>query len=385
MDLSIIIPTFNEKNNVRIIVKKIMSLLQGTDCSFEIIFVDDSLDDTPVVLNELCRQYSQIKYFHRNNQRGLASAVVNGFLHSQGKQIIVMDADLQHPPELLPLIIKRLENYDIVIPSRFVPGGSDGGLNLFRKLISGVARGIGYVFIKKLRCISDSTSGYFGFKRNVIDQVSLNPIGWKILIEILVKGKYQTVHEIPYSFIARETGESKMNVTEQWNFIKHIGQLMMYNPEHRKFYYFCLIGTLGVFVNLLCLHFFLHFLRVDELAASVNSSSIAMLHNFIWNHQITWKEYKQQSRWKRMMQFPQFALICSLGIAVTTLFTQSFLFLGWNIYAGQLTGIAVSTFWNFSANSKWTWSNEAKADTESEKLIVTQEIPGQDTLRQIEI
>ncbi len=385
MDLSIIVPTFNERNNVRILASKITSLFGEKLLSYEIIFVDDSLDDTPIILEEVCQQYKNVKYIHRNNERGLASAVVNGFLHSQGNHIIVMDADLQHPPELLPLMIKRLETCEIVIPSRFIPGGSDGGLNILRKIVSAIARGIGYIFIKKLRCISDSTSGYFGFKRSVIEQVDLNPIGWKILIEILVKGNYQTVHEIPYSFVVREAEQSKMNFIEQWNYLKHIGKLMMYYPEHRRFYSFCMIGTLGVFVNLACLYIFLNFLAMEELVSSVNSSCIAMIHNFLWNHNVTWKGYKQQVLWKRMIQFPQFALICSLGIAIITLFTQVFFFLGWNIYGGQLTGIAVSTLWNFSANSKWTWSAAyPEINPDKGKLIVTQELADKESFVQVE-
>jgi dolichol-phosphate mannosyltransferase len=385
MDLSIIIPTFNERNNVRTLVTKIVNLLHQETCSYEIVFVDDSLDDTPLLLEQLSQTYKEVKYIHRSNEKGLASAVVKGFFHSQGDHIIVMDADLQHPPELLPLIVKRLAAADLVIPSRFVPGGSDGGLNLFRKLVSGIARGIGYLFIKKLRCISDSTSGYFGFKRSVIEQVDLNPIGWKILIEILVKGKYQKVHEIPYSFVARETGYSKMNFTEQWNYLKHIARLMSYHSEDRKFYSFCAIGTLGVFVNLLSMRIFLNLFSIEELAASINSSCIAMFHNFLWNDRVTWKECKQETSRKRIMQFPQFILISTLGIAITTLITQAFLFLEWNIYAGQLTGIAVSTFWNFSANKKWTWATiYPESIHENGKLIVTQEIPNKEDLIQVE-
>jgi len=376
MDLSIIIPTFNEKNNVRILAMKIINLLKQENRLYEIVFVDDSLDDTPTILEELSQEYKEIKYIHRTNERGLASAVVNGFLHSQGNQIIVMDADLQHPPELLPLILKRLVNADIVIPSRFIPGGSDGGLNLFRKLVSGIARGIGYLSIKKLRSISDSTSGYFGFQRSVIDQAQLNPIGWKILIEILVKGKYQTVHEIPYTFVARDAGESKMNFIEQWNYLKHITKLMGHSVEDRRFYTFCAIGILGTFVNLLSLTICLSLLNMEELSASINSSCIAMFHNFLWNDKVTWKGNKQQLLRKRLLQFCQFSLISSLGIAITTLCTQAFLFLGWSIYIGQLTGIALSTFWNFSANRKWTWSAaHLIVNTEEEKLVVTQEIP----------
>jgi dolichol-phosphate mannosyltransferase len=231
MDLSIIIPTFNEKNNVSTLATKIRTLLQEQKCMYEILFVDDSVDDTPIILEQLSCEFNEVRFIHRHNERGLASAVVNGFEHSQGSYIIVMDADLQHPPELIPLILKRLVQADIVIPSRFVPGGSDGGLTLFRKFISAAARGIGCISIKKLRCISDTTSGYFGCKRSVINQVHLYPIGWKILMEILVRGNYQTVHEIPYSFALREAGQSKMNLAEQWNYLRHITRLIWHTPE----------------------------------------------------------------------------------------------------------------------------------------------------------
>jgi len=376
MDLSIVIPTFNEKNNVRLITARIMAILNQENCCYEIVFVDDSLDETPIILEQLSREFSCVKYLHRKNESGLASAVVQGFYHSQGHQIIVMDADLQHPPELIPLVLKRLLQADIVIPSRFVPGGSDGGLNLFRKLISGIARGIGCISIKKLRSISDSTSGYFALQRSVINHVHLNPIGWKILIEILVKGKYRTVHEIPYTFVAREAGQSKMSFKEQCNYLRHIARLVNHSSEDRRFYLFCIIGALGVVVNLFCFHAFLKLFNMGELSSSIYSSGLAMIHNFLWNNNVTWREYKQQVLWRRMLQFPQFTLICGLGIAITALFTQLFIFLGWNIYAGQLLGISVSMGWNFFANSRWTWSAaDRQIDEEDVKPIVTQEIP----------
>ena len=287
-----------------------------------------------------------------------------------------MDADLQHPPELIPLILKRLLQADIVIPSRFVPGGSDGGLNVFRKLISGIARKIGCISIKKLRPISDSTSGYFALKRNVINHVHLDPIGWKILIEVLVKGKYRTVHEIPYSFVAREAGESKMNIKEQCNYLRHIARLVSNSPEDRRIYSFCVIGALGILVNLCCLHLFLRLSNMGELLSSIDASCIAMVHNFLWNNNVTWREHKQPVLWRRVIQFPQFSLICGLGIGITSLFAQLFLFIGWTIYAGQLFGIAVSTRWIFFANNRWTWPAVCdEANREDGKPIVTQELP----------
>jgi dolichol-phosphate mannosyltransferase len=141
-----------------------------------------------------------------------------------------MDADLQHPPEIIPQIIFNLQQgADIVIPCRFMPGGSDGGLNIGRKLISWVARSLGHLMIKKIRPIADCTSGYFGLQRNVIEGVPLTPTSWKILLEIIVKGNTKLIHEIPYQFVARDSGASKMDWREQWYYICHIMQLARYH------------------------------------------------------------------------------------------------------------------------------------------------------------
>lgn len=210
----------------------------------------------------------------------------------------------------------------------------------------------------------------------MINHAHLDPVGWKILIEVLVKGKYRTVHEIPYSFVARKAGESKMNIKEQCNYLRHIARLVHHSPEDRKFYSFCLIGTLGVLVNIFCLHIFLKLFDMGELSSSINSSCISMVHNFLWNNSVTWRECKQQVSRRWIVQFPQFSLICGLGIGITTLVAQIFVFLGWNIYVGQLLGIVVSTTWNFFANNRWTWAAiDSETDKEDEKAIITQELP----------
>ncbi len=224
--VSIILPSYNEGNNVNTITQRIQKVLSKTAIEYEIWFIDDSKDNTPELLAELVKENPHVNYLHRQNTRGLGQAVVKGFEQARGEYFVVMDADLQHPPELLPLMIHHLiHDSDIVIPSRFIEGGSDGGLNIFRKLISYVARKIGQVLIKQFRSISDCTSGYFGLRREVIEGVSLDPTSWKILMEILVKGRYKTVHEIPYHFMARSMGESKMSLKEQWNYLKHIFKL----------------------------------------------------------------------------------------------------------------------------------------------------------------
>lgn len=139
---------------------------------------------------------------------------------------------------------------DIAIPSRFIPGGDDGGLNIFRKIVSYTERKIGSIFIEKLRRFSDNTSGYFMFKKEIINNFELDPIGWRILIEILVKADYNKVIEIPYSFHARNAGEYKMSIKEQINYLKHIARLLKNSPSDLRFISFCLVGLSGVFIIL---------------------------------------------------------------------------------------------------------------------------------------
>ncbi|MDB5085503.1 MAG: Dolichyl-phosphate beta-D-mannosyltransferase [Bacilli bacterium] len=222
--LSIIVPTFNERNNVRVITDRICQSL--TDVDFEVVFVDDSMDDTPEILRALADENARVTFYHRDGERGLATAVLNGFSLAKGDILTVMDADLQHPPELLPAMLKEIQaGADMVVPSRFVPGGDDGGLAIHRKLVSWVARKIGQVMLAPVRISTDPTSGFFMFKRTVINSAHLNPVGWKILMEILVKGEIRAYREIPYQFQPRLDEASKMSAKEQWNYLLHIRRL----------------------------------------------------------------------------------------------------------------------------------------------------------------
>ncbi|MDQ0188218.1 glycosyltransferase family 2 protein [Alicyclobacillus cycloheptanicus] len=363
MHLGIVIPTFNERENVQTITARIADALRGRDLTYEIWFIDDSRDDTPQVLEALSAAHPEVHYVHRKDARGLATAVVEGFARTSAEYLVVMDADLQHPPELLPVIAERLaEGIDIVIPSRFVPGGSDGGLNTFRKLVSWTARTMGRVAIRRLRHISDCTGGYFGLRRSVLAGADLSPIGWKILMEILVKGRYQTVHEVPYQFVDRDAGESKMSLREQWNYVRHIVRLVWSSPEDRRFYLFCFVGGLGMVVNLAVMSLMMYVFHLREVPSSVIASLVAMAHNFLWNDNMTWKGHAHPVKWRRALQIPMFMLISGVSLAITALFVKGFVWLHWSPLAGQLIGIIVATLWSYTANNRWTWKAPSDAD-----------------------
>ncbi len=223
--ISVVVPTYNEAENVGNLVNQIDYALRGID--YEVIFVDDSTDDTPDAIRKVMEENGNVRLEHRESEKGLATAVLKGFSLAQGDYIAVMDADLQHPPAILRSMYAVMETgADFCIPSRFIPGGSDGGLNLYRKLVSGVARYIGVILLPSLRKITDPTSGLFMFRRAVIEGADLRPIGWKIMVEVLAMGTYKSVVEIPYKFQARPAGESKLSSKVTIEYLKQIAGLM---------------------------------------------------------------------------------------------------------------------------------------------------------------
>ena len=231
--VSIVVPTFNEKDNVGNLVNQIDYALRGI--SYEVVFVDDSTDETPEMIEKVMKENANVRMEHRTKEKGLATAVLRGFSLSEGDYIAVMDADLQHPPTILRSMYAVMESgADFCVPSRFIPGGSDGGLGPYRKLVSGVARYIGKILLPCLRKITYPTSGLFMFRREVIKDADMRPIGWKILVEVLATGTYRTVVEIPYRFQARPAGESKLSSKVTMEYLMQIRDLMTRGKKQRE-------------------------------------------------------------------------------------------------------------------------------------------------------
>ena len=230
--ISIVVPTYNESENVGNLTNQIDYALRGID--YEVIFVDDSTDNTPDVIKKIMTENPKVRMFHRDTEKGLATAVLKGFSLAEGDYLAVMDADLQHPPKILRSMYAVMETgVDFCIPSRFIPGGSDGGLGPYRKLVSGVARYIGKILLPCLRKITDPTSGLFMFRREAINDADMRPIGWKIMVEVLATATYKTVVEIPYKFQARPAGESKLSSKVTLEYLKQVFDLIKRGKKQR--------------------------------------------------------------------------------------------------------------------------------------------------------
>ncbi len=214
--ISIIIPTYNEAGNIRKLISAIRAELSRKD--FEIIIVDDnSPDGTWKISRELSKRYPELRVIRRKNERGLSSAVIRGFVESKGDILGVIDADLSHPPQLMNKMIDACKDNDIVIASRYVRRGREN-MGLFRKLVSKGAT----LMARPLTNASDPMSGYFFFRRKVIDDAELKPKGYKILLEILVKGNYNRVKEIYFSFGKRYHGKSKLGSKVYIDYVVHL-------------------------------------------------------------------------------------------------------------------------------------------------------------------
>lgn len=229
MLLSLVIPTYNERQNIVTLIQRVTPALEKALDHFEIIVVDDdSPDRTWQAVEELAKDNRRLRVIRRRGEKGLATAVVTGWKAAKGKLLGVMDGDLQHPPEVLPVLLRSIldSQADMVIASRNVEGGAVSEWRPIRRLIAWGARSMAILILPGIvKSVRDPMSGYFLMKHTVIESTVLRPVGYKILLEVLARGKYQTVLEVPYVFEERKRGRSKLGPKQSIDFLIHLWRL----------------------------------------------------------------------------------------------------------------------------------------------------------------
>lgn len=226
IQLSLVIPTYQERDNVVLLVQRLVTLLEPDYAGrYELIVVDDnSPDGTAAVALQLSQDYPQLQVMRRRGERGLATAVIRGWQVGQGATLAVIDADLQHPPEvLLQQLAAIAAGADLVVASRHVSGGGVSDWNIGRRILSRGAQLLGLLVLPGvISRVSDPLSGYFMVQRAAIAGPQLNPVGYKILIEILARGTFDTIEEVSYVFQERQDGESKVTYKQYLEYIQHL-------------------------------------------------------------------------------------------------------------------------------------------------------------------
>jgi len=353
--ISIIIPTYNEKDNITPLLARVEKALSGYN--YEILIVDDdSKDGTIEAASSLADRYP-VKVIVRRNERGLATAVVHGIKSATGEIIGVMDADLQHPPEVIPDLIKAIQDgADMVVASRYIEGGGCPNWGLSRRIISKVALVISHLLLPSTRQVKDPLAGFFMFRRQNVDPAKLKPIGYKISLEVMLIGRFRHVVEVPYIFEDRSAGKSKLNPGQQLDYLKHLLSLMARTGELGMLIKFMLVGLSGVVVNEGLYWLLTRFggMAAYDYLAVVVGIEVSIITNFVLNDTFTFA--KRRTGKSFIGRLLKFNLICLAGAAIQwglfMLFTRVF---GVYDLLSNFIGIVVAFLWNYSVNRNWTW------------------------------
>ncbi len=358
---SIVIPTYNEKDNIEPLLKEIDSAL-GRKYEYEVLFIDDnSPDKTADVINSLSGKYPA-RVIVRTEEKGLSTAVIFGFNQAKYETILVMDADLQHPPIVIPRLIEAIEEgNDIAVASRYVPGGGCEGWSKRRVLTSKGAIFIAHLFLPQSRRIADPMSGFFVFKKKILDGLTLQPIGYKILLEMLCLAPNAEATEVPFLFRLRERGESKLNFNQHIEYLKHIFSLMYRTKELIRMIKFAIVGASGIIVNegTRKLITVLNGQSSDIWAAPIGIE-LSIITNFTLNNFFTFSDKKAStlpSFASKLVRYNIFSIIGALiQYGVYMLLTRV---VGMSAppfdTIANLIGIGIAVIWNYFSNSWWTW------------------------------
>jgi dolichol-phosphate mannosyltransferase len=356
IELSIIVPTFNERDNVCELVHRLESCLRHV--SWEVIFVDDdSPDGTAELVREISSQDRRVRCLQRLGRRGLSSACIEGMLSSAAPYLAVMDGDLQHDETLLPQMLMTLrdDSTDIVIGSRYVAGGGIGDWDHTRALMSRFAIRLSHLVLRAQ--LTDPMSGFFMIRREAFHKTvhTLSGLGFKMLVDLFASSpRPLRFKELPYQFRNRQTGESKFDSRAAWDYLmllldKLIGRLM---PV--RFIAFILVGGIGVFVHLLIFLLLFNGQKIGFVTSQSIATFGAMMSNFVLNNTFTYRDMRL-SGWRWCRGWVSFTLVCSVG-AFANVGIASYLFEK-NIFSllSALAGIVVSAVWNYAVTSVYTW------------------------------
>jgi len=372
-DFSIILPTFNESKNIVDLLKSIQDVI-AKHMKYEILVIDDN---SPDGTGKIVKNYSKsiknnttIKVVNRIKKLGLGTAILEGINHSRSENIVVMDADMSHPCNIIPKLVESIKKYqyDIAVASRYIHGGKIENWSLKRKLISKIAT----IIAKKGLGIDtkDPMSGFFAFKKKILQDISVDAIGYKFLLEVLVKTKNVSIKEIPYTFQDRQMGSSKLDTSIILNYCKSVWKLYRYGRTLRKTEKrisvrflskaarFFTVGASGLGVNYLASLLFASGFEMWYLHATILGIIFSISSNFVLNKYWTFED-RDFSLKRTTIQYGKFVGFSSIG-ALTQLGMVYYLVDGSNLSYPLSLVLAVGTaaFSNFILNKKWTFKEK---------------------------
>jgi dolichol-phosphate mannosyltransferase len=355
-ELSVVIPTFKERDNVAVLLQRLDTALVGV--AWEAIFVDDdSPDGTSATVKEIASTDTRVRCLRRVNRRGLAGACIEGMLASSAPYVAVIDADLQHDERLLPRMLAALRSgdSDLVVGSRYATGGNSDSFSRHRDAASRLATYLAQRFTHAR--LADPLSGFFMMRRDRFDPLagSLQTQGFKILLDILIMaaGRLRIV-EIPYVFGARAHGESKLDAQVGMDFLGLLLAKLTGGAVTPRFLSFVSVGTLGLGVHLVTLRAALTALELDFSYAQGLATVVAMTGNFFLNNMLTYRD-------KRLTGLPLVGGLLKF-YAVSAVGALANVGMGYWLYTHDsvwwlagASGALMGAVWNYSMSTILVW------------------------------
>jgi dolichol-phosphate mannosyltransferase len=362
--LSLIVPTYNESRNLEELLRQLTAVLEPCLAGeYEILVVDDdSPDGTWAVAMRLSERWPAVRVMRRRSEKGLSTAVIRGWQAARGETLAVIDADLQHPPEVLARLWEAIQaGADLAVASRHTEGGGVSDWSALRRLLSRGAQLLGLALLPSVvGRVSDPMSGYFMLRRAAIAGAELSPLGYKILIEVLGRGRIRTISEVGYVFRERLAGESKVTARLYADYLRHLLRLRLATLPAR-FPRFAAVGLSGVGVDMALLFLLSdrHALGWGLTQSKLLAAEAAIVNNFVWNDAWTFRDMatKLGGGTARLKRFARFNLICAMGLALSVLLLALQVdVLGINRYLANAVAIALVTAWNFWMNKAFSWA-----------------------------
>jgi dolichol-phosphate mannosyltransferase len=355
-ELSVVVPTFNERDNVTTLFRRLETALAGR--AWEVIFVDDnSPDGTWDVVRGLARQDSRVRCIRRIGRRGLSGACIEGILASSAPCAAVIDADLQHDETQLPKMLSLLQagQADLVVGSRYIEGGS---ADSFDKQRAGASQLATEVARRVLRVkIADPMSGFFMIRRDCFEQLApqLSTQGFKILLDIVATARGELrVKEIPYTFGSRLHGESKLDSMVALDFLGLVLAKLTHDVVSLRFLLFAMVGSIGLFVHFAALYTALKGFAVPFAEAQAGAALCAMTSNFILNNFLTYRDQRLKGV-AILRGLLLFYLVCSVGLLANV-------GVAFSVYAQQpiwwlagAGGALMGVVWNYAMSGLFVW------------------------------
>ncbi len=357
--LSLVIPSYNEAPVIQQTLRRATEVLRQAGEPFELIVVDDASPDGTAALAESLGSELPVRVLCRQGERGLATAVVKGWSIARGDVVGVMDADLQHPPEVVCQLLKalRAEDADIAVASRYRPGGGAEGWSWYRLFVSWTAMRLGAVALPwTLGGLTDSGSGLFLVRRKAIEGVDLKPLGIKMLLEVLAKARYRKVVEVPYVFRGRTLGVSKVGPKQGVEYLRSLLRMGRASGELETWIYHALACLAGAAVYVAALYGLDRRTEWPVILMLPVGLQLGLLVSFICDEGVSFRRERAQAASSVAARFGNYERHLLPSAAINGLVTLAGKVAGLELWSAAALGVLAALSWNFVFTIPKIWA-----------------------------